>query len=309
MDKPRSLQILVSILVGALSLYSFSLLWDSHSFEKRNQRLLDDAKTIQKALEVVQSGYQALSRETGAVEKEKQTARETIGSLKKQNETLVFQIKNIESKYNSVKEEKNYLEEMLINRTKQIDILKNQNHGPVSVVDESSLDQTRSTIQEKEDELRKLNEQNKLLQEKLDRLFRTTNEKINEINIAKITLAETVSTAQKKIADEWNTVNLGSVTTKAMPSYQNNIEEVPIPNEPKTEGHVLAINNEHGFVVIDMGKADNLSNDALLEVKKNGVTIATLSVLETRDAMAACNIRDLQDGQRIEINDPVSILR
>lgn len=316
MDKFTSRQILVSTLVGVLCLYVLNLFWDNRDLSKKNARLLESSQTIQKALESVDSKYQTLLRSAEGAEKEKQAARETIESLKKQNETLAFQVKKIESQFNSIKEEKNYLEEMLINKTKQIDILKSQKNESAAAGDESAPGQIRTAIQGKEDELRRLNEQNKVLQEKLDRLFRTTNEKINEINVAKIALAETVSTAQKGIQDEWNTVNLGSVTTNlppgqagARPAFQNQIEEIPTPHEPKTEGHVLAINNEHGFVVIDIGKVDNLPIDAMLEVKKNGVAIATLSVLETRDAMAACNIRDVQDGQQIEINDLVSILR
>ena len=115
-----------------------------------------------------------------------------------------------------------------------------------------------------------------------------------------------MSTAKKKIEDEWNTVNLGSVTTSAVSDRQANGAG---PQQPKSEGRVLAINSEHGFVVIDLGKVDNLSNETTLEVKKNGQPIATLNVLEIRDVMAACNIKDLQNGQKIEINDLVSILR
>jgi len=308
MDKFTSRQILVSTLVGVLCLYVSTLLWDNRGLSKKSERLLENSRTIQKTLETAESKYQTLLRSTEGAEKDKKAAHDTIESLKKQNETLAFQVKKVESQLNAIKEEKNYLEEMLINKAKQIDILKSQKNESVPVVDENVPGQIRTAIQEKEDALKRLNEQNKVLQEKLDRLFRTTNEKINEINVAKIALAETVSTAQKGIQDEWNTVNLGSVTTNTLPAFQNQIEEIPTPHEPKTEGHVLAINSELGFVVIDIGKADNLLIDAMLEVRKNGMTIATLSVLETRDAMAACNIRDVQDGQRIEINDLVSIL-
>ena len=63
------------------------------------------------------------------------------------------------------------------------------------------------------------------------------------------------------------------------------------------------------FVLAHLGKADNLSSESTLEVKKNGRSIATLSILEIRDVMAACNVKEIQNGQRVEINDPVSILR
>ena len=242
MDKFISRQILVSTLVGVLCLYILSLLWDNHNLSKRSRRLLENSRTIQKALETVESKYQTLLSSTEEAQKDKKAALDTIESLKKQNETLAFQVKKIESQFNTVKEEKNYLEEMLINKTKQIDILKNGKNDPVPAVDENVPGQIRTAIQGKEDELKRLSEQNKVLQEKLDRLFRTTNEKINEINVAKIALAETVSTAKKGIRDEWNTVNLGSVTTN-LPSFQNQIEEIPTPHAAKTEGHVLAINN------------------------------------------------------------------
>jgi myosin heavy subunit len=305
MDKRTPRPIFVSILIGALCIYSANLLWENHSLSRRHRNLLEESRTLQKTLEMVQSNYHVLMAGMENREKDREGLSETVQSLKKQNETLTFQIQKVESQISSVKEEKSYLEEMLINKTKQIDILKSRTGDTESASSETG-GEVQGSIREKDEELRKLNEQNKILQEKLDRLFRTTNDKIHEINVAKIALAETVSTAQKKIEDEWNTVNLGAVTTSAMASPEPQQE---IAREPKSEGHVLAVNTEHGFVVIDLGKVDNLSTDAMLEVRKNGAIIATLSVLEIRDVMAACNVKDMQDGQRIEINDPVSILR
>jgi hypothetical protein len=179
-------------------------------------------------------------------------------------------------------------------------------------------------VGQKDEDLQRLNEQNRILQEKLDRLYRMTSDKINEINVAKIALEETVSTARKNINDEWKTVDLGSVTSTASsmpapmpaamrsstPLRQMEIQEEKIQtDQTKNEGHVLAINNEHGFVVIDLGKVNNLQSDATLQVLKDGVPVATLNVLEIRDVMAACNIRELESGQHIEINDAVTILR
>ncbi len=303
--KPRSF-FMIALAVTVI-VYSANLLWDNQTLLKKNRNLLEESRSLQRTLELVQARYHVLLAGMENDGNEKTTLRETLDSLKKQNETLIFQIQKIEAQASSVKEEKAYLEEMLINKSKQIEILKSKSEDLDTT--ETFTANIESTIHEKEDELKKLNEQNKVLQDKLDRLYKTTNDKIHEINVAKIALSETVSTAQRRIEDEWNTVNLGSVTTSASPARQNDIEETEIPREAKTEGHVLAINSEHGFVVIDLGKADNLSSEALLEVRKNGEAIATLSVLEIRDAMAACNIKELQDGQRIEINDPVSILR
>ena len=317
--KPRS--VFLYCLIGATVLYSVSLYLDNQALVKSNRTLLEQSHSFQKSLEVIQAQYQVLmsgaqnsGRELEDLAAANKEFQATIESLKKQNESLAFQAQKIESQISSVREEKAYLEEMLINKSKQIEILKSSSSSSIGL-SEDGTEEVQGHIREKDDELKKLNDQNRILQEKLDRLYKTANDKIHEINVAKIALSETVSTAQKRIEDEWNTVNLGSVTTSAMPApepthlRQTAVESQEPAREPKSEGHVLAINSEHGFVVIDLGKVDNLSSDAMLEVKKNGVAIATLSVLEIRDAMAACNIKDLADGQRIEINDPVSILR
>ncbi len=307
--------LLVTALFGVLSLYALNLLSEKNALVRQNRTLIEDSQSLGRTLELVQSMNRDFVKNVQGSSKEKETLEEALEKLKKENDEIRLAIQRNEARYESLKEEKTYLEEMLINKTKQIEILNSQTHeqapaAPAPVISYENVDpgNVDAAIQQKNVELKQLNEQNRVLQEKLDRLYRTTSDKINEINIAKIALNDTVSTARKKIEDEWNTVNLGSVTTSAV-SDRDKLPPSEARQQPKSEGHVLAINNEHGFVVIDLGKVDNLSSESTLEVRKNGAVIATLNILEIRDVMAACNIRDLQDGQRVEINDPVSILR
>ena len=302
--------LLLGALFSVLSLYAISLLFDKTALQKQNQQALEESRQLQSLLLQTQQEHRQLLKGLQGNEKDAHNLKDALDSLKKENESLQFSLKKNQASMESIKEEKSYLEEMLINKTKQIEILNGQTGAPQSAASEASSETTpqitEQAVTQKDEELKRLNEQNRVLQDKLDRLYKTTNAKINEINIAKIALEETVSTAKRKIEDEWNTVNLGSVTTSAVPDRPS---ENGGAKEPKSEGHVLAINNEHGFVVIDLGKVDNLPSDAQLEVRKDGQTIATLSVLEIRDVMAACNIKDVQNGQKIEINDLVSILR
>ena len=305
--------LLIGILFGVLSLYAFSLISEKNSLVRQNRDLIEASRSLGRTLELVQQQNREIVRNVQGSTKEKETLQQSLEKLKKENEEIQLAIRKNEARYESIKEEKSYLEEMLINKTKQIEILNSQQQqqreeappAPISY-ENIPAEGVGQAIQQKNEQLKQLNEQNRVLQEKLDRLYKTTSDKINEINIAKIALSDTVSTARKKIEDEWNTVNLGSVTTSAVSDRDKAPAEA---KQPKSEGHVLAINNEHGFVVIDLGKVDNLSSESTLTVKKNGLAIATLNILEIRDVMAACNIRDLQDGQRVEINDPVSILR
>ncbi len=307
MDNIKLRPILIGVLFGVLSLYALSLFFEKNSLLRKNHGLIEESKRLEETLELVQQKNRQILQTLQGFEKEKQTFQEALETIKRENGSLHVAIKKNEARYESIKEEKSYLEEMLINKTKQIEILNSQKQAPGTLISETvPTEGINAAIQQKDEELKRLNDQNHILQEKLDRLYKTTNDKINEINIAKIALADTVSTARKRIEDEWNTVNLGSVTTSAV----SDRDKIPAQAaQPKSEGHVLAINSEHGFVVIDLGKADNLSSESTLEIKKNGQSIATLSILEIRDVMAACNIKELQDGQRVEINDPVSILR
>ena len=136
---------------------------------------------------------------------------------------------------------------------------------------------------------------------------------MTEINIAKIALEDTITEARKMIDNEWNTVNLGSIRVNqssptVAPSQQKS-QPVARTTSSKKQGKVLAINKDHGFVVVDLGKVDGIKSDSLLILKRNNETIATLTVLEVRDVMTACNIKDLNPGKTIAVNDQASILK
>ncbi len=321
--RPSLQTILVSSLIAVAGTYVLLTALERQSFVRKNHNLVQQSRDLQQSLDTILTSNREFLNGLASSEKEKSTLKNAFENLKKENETLRFNLKKVDAKIDSIKEEKTYLEEMLINKTKQIEILNSQKEAaPQLPALNQEIQSLGAQVGQKDEDLQRLNDQNRILQEKLDRLYRMTSDKINEINVAKIALEETVSTARKNINDEWKTVDLGSVTSTASsmpmpapmrastPLRQMEIQEEKIQTEqPKSEGHVLAINNEHGFVVIDLGKVNNLQSDATLQVIKDGVPVATLNVLEIRDVMAACNIRELESGQHIEINDAVTILR
>lgn len=110
-----------------------------------------------------------------------------------------------------------------------------------------------------------------------------------------------------------NTVDLGSIAVTGSPVSASGGLPTPEKNtdswrsSAKKQGRVLAINEEHGFIVVDLGKVDGIRNGTELYLKRGGETIATLSVLEIRDVMAACNIKYISSNKKIEINDQVSL--
>ena len=266
----------------------------------------------------LQAENEGLEQRTAALQdtvikmsRERKNLKDAIENYRKESESIQFQLQKIQDRLNSVTEEKTYLEEILVNKTKEMESLKKRG-SPAPA--RSMANNTTSATGDLNEEIRKLNEQNTLLSKKLERLYKTTNSKMTEISIAKIALEDTIAEARKTIDNEWSTVSLGSIRvnqsspTAATPSEQKS-QPAARTTSSKKQGKVLAINEDHGFVVVDLGKVDGIKSDSILTLKRNNETIATLTVLEVRDVMTACNIKDLNPGQKIAVNDLASVLK
>ena len=72
-------------------------------------------------------------------------------------------------------------------------------------------------------------------------------------------------------------------------------EEAPqaTAKEPKKLiGKVLAVNREHNFVVIDLGEEQGIKPGQLFDVIREGKSIATVEVIQTRKSVSACDIKE-----------------
>lgn len=293
----------VVFIFGFVGLFGFTayLAQDDWTQRQKSRALAREAAELKATLETIEQKHRQILE---SIEKENSDFREALKRLEKENEDLRGIINKIHEQSRQAMEEKAYLEEILITKTKENERLRKSPGFSQTAWSGDSADLV-DEIQRKDKELRALEEQNRLLTEKLEKLYRTTNDKISEINVAKIALEETVASAKQKIEDEWNTVNLGAISSKdgAVPPPARS----GASRAPRNEGKVLAVNDEHGFVVVDLGRVDNIRTQEELEVIQGGRPVATLSVLEVRDVMAACNIRELADGGQIRVNDPVTL--
>ncbi|OIO39558.1 MAG: hypothetical protein AUJ72_00565 [Candidatus Omnitrophica bacterium CG1_02_46_14] len=302
-EKPAptlSFWLIIAVLFSAAGVATFSFIRYA-VVQKNNFSLNDQVKKLNRSIQVFEKQNKDLSAKIGEVLAEKQQLKDAINTVKKENESIRFEAKKSEARAVAAIEEKTYLEDMLINKTKELEKLNTP-----GVLSTSSRDE----------EIKALQQQNATLNEKLQKLYQATDAKMKEINIAKITLEDTIAGAKKVIEDEYSSINLGSIAVNtqsvAIPvgSTAPDSARTPIATPrtaAKTNGRVLAINEDHGFVVVDLGKVDGLQNGMNLYLKKNGETIATLSILEVRDVMTACNVRNLTRDKKIEINDLVSV--
>ncbi len=302
MNMTQTRPILTLGIIAALSASTAFLAVHQGSLRQTNQALTAKTKELQQSLDTVDERHKALM---SSIEKERNNLKEAVEAIKKDQESLKFALQKAEAETTSANEEKSYLEDILIHKTKEIEELRSGGSITSANTVGARSEKTSESLSQKDAEIHRLSEQNKILLEKLEKFYQTTNDKIAEINVAKISLDETISTARKKIDEEWNTVNLGSIRVDKDGSAGKNQER----RDAKNQGHVLAVNEENGFVVVDLGKADNIGPDTKLAVTKNGKTIATLTLLEARDAMSAYNVQKLQEGQKIQVNDLVSIQR
>ncbi|MDP2920988.1 MAG: hypothetical protein Q8O12_01275 [Candidatus Omnitrophota bacterium] len=72
-----------------------------------------------------------------------------------------------------------------------------------------------------------------------------------------------------------------------------------------TKGRVVTVNKDHNFVVIDIGKQDGVEIGNRFNVYRGGAFLGSVEVIQARDRIAAADIKDLQEGMNIEINDIV----
>jgi predicted nucleic acid-binding Zn-ribbon protein len=288
LDKqPNRAVLVLGVLCALLFVTGILLVGRLHSANGAKNAMEKKLRGAEETLYKVQEENARLSEKMVSLEN-------AVDVAKRENASLAASLKKIEDRMKDVQEEKVYLEDILIHKTKEIERLKT---GGVP---------TDAAITDKDAEIARLAEQNRVLSAKLEKLYQAANEKISEINVAKIALEETIAEAKKQVQDEYSTVDLGAIHLDA--TARPHAPSVPLAQPaPSSVGRVRAINDEHGFVVIDMGKAQRVKPDSILEVTRGGKRVAMLSVLEIRDVMSACNIKESARGESIQVGDTVTL--
>ena len=73
--------------------------------------------------------------------------------------------------------------------------------------------------------------------------------------------------------------------------------------EAYTEGSILGVNKENNFVVIDLGRNAGIEVGETFQVYRGGRAIATIEVVELRESVSACDIKE--ETEPIEAGDTV----
>ncbi|GEM_PF-1622558 len=287
----------VTASAGVLLITTLFLAGRAGELSLKTRSLEERARALEQTLETAQ-------RENRSLEARVLNMSGALKTAETANRSLREDLQKFQADLDGIREEKVYLEEILINKTKEIEKIKR--------LPGASAD-TSEALRQKDEEIARLTERAEILATKLDTLYRAASSRLSEINVAKVALEDTITRARKEIEGEWQSVNLGSIKIDTPARAAAGVAQTASPASSgapagsRKSGRVRAVNPDHGFVVIDLGAVDNLRVDSVLEVVRDGRTVATLGILEIRDVMAACTVKNASAGYAPSLNDTVVI--
>ena len=86
------------------------------------------------------------------------------------------------------------------------------------------------------------------------------------------------------------------------------IKPIPVKPTPALAGKVLAVNKEYDFVIIDLGKANNLNLGDILSVYRSDKFIGRIQVEKAKEDISAAAILPDWQGREFKEDDEVMVL-
>jgi hypothetical protein len=142
----------------------------------------------------------------------------------------------------------------------------------------------------------------KELEEKENRITQTLDKLEKEVTARREAEAQLIIAIREKRALEVKVKKFSDI------SKTIELEKIIIKALPELTGRVLASNKEHGFIVVNMGKSDNLKIGDILSVYRDNEFIGRAQVERVSEKIsAAAVLPDWQDAEFKE-NDEVKII-
>ena len=77
---------------------------------------------------------------------------------------------------------------------------------------------------------------------------------------------------------------------------------------PRSQGDIISIDREHNFVIINLGEDDGIRPGLIFKVTQQDVDIAEVEVIQARQSISACNIKELKSGHSIQKDNKVALI-
>ena len=315
----------------------FSILEASHrSLSSENETAVSERDDLKRELSSVKKGKAFLEKRLREIESDM-----FVANLLKQKVGLEVEIKRLKNeiepknqvismlKAESVdkdlrlarlQEEKNLVEQSLKDSEQVAQIISNdllrekdvnkddKRMSETIAMENNALKSRISEFEEIAKEYNNLLAEKESMNAKLARLESDVEYKNHEINKFKIALQESAVKSQEARAEAYHSpeeVDLPPIRAQKTAKLTTPSLEQRLGEKLELKGRIVTVNKEHNFVVIDLGKQDGIDIGNKLNVYRGETFLGSVEIIQTRDRIAAANIKDLKEGLSIEINDTV----
>lgn len=144
---------------------------------------------------------------------------------------------------------------------------------------------------------------------KLTSLEKAVRDKEDEIEKMRVALKETqevrAETYKKAESVELPPIIVTTERTEVAKAIVPPLFESDRPIGSNRKGKIITVNREHNFVVIDLGEKDGVRVGTKFSVYRGERELATLEVIQTRERIAAADIKETNTGLEIMPDDIV----
>jgi chromosome segregation ATPase len=231
-----------------------------------------------------------LKEQIKLLEKESQPVQKRLTQVEKER-------KQLERKLDDAKRVSSLLSDELVQEKKQRAALEEDLARTLAQLKEIMFerdkfaDQLADMRQTLEQRLAKIGKTQRGLASTID----NSNELVQKKGSASIKLSPIIVKAEQQIPDQY---------AKIAEPWVEDLTETELGPSFQLEGHIITINAKHKFVVIDLGKDDNVEVGMDFDVYRDEQRIGQVKVIETRQNIAACDIKQMEVS-RFKVDDIV----
>jgi septal ring factor EnvC (AmiA/AmiB activator) len=244
---------------------------------------------------------QALEGNLAKLSGENQTLLKQIQDISREKEQLADKVNLVSDKISSLTKEKEALEKNLhdltvdLEKEKQGRLQSEERITPIQEENASLKSQVEQLTSRKDilvNQLTELQNKNKSLEDRFNEMDKQLKEKMVQVESIRKKLEQTKNSANA-IIQNGDSVELSPIVIHPQGSLAMRPQmTAPVTEKGSLVGKVIAVNKENGFVVIDMGSEQGVSMGDTFKVYNNNKVLALLKVIQVRDAISACDIRN-----------------
>lgn len=224
--------------------------------------------------------------------------------LKKKTE-LSLQVENLQSELKTLQADNEQLKRDFDSLTVEKEELEKELSYNQKIFDNAAAEFVleKRTRRQFQDDLKSIKKENVALKQELNTLNRRKiylEKKVAQLQEDKSNLERRFNEMSLMVEDiykisepkepEKESVELPPIVVRSPTEVSRSEQEQE--TAPAIEGSILGVSEENNFVIIDLGEDSGIKVGNTFQVYREGKEIATIEVIQTRSAVAACNIKE-----------------